>query len=66
VIRDARTWPAITDTDPEMANESEFDWLPDLERAIDAGDPSAAREALYPNQSCMPGLAPELGLGEPR
>lgn len=64
VILDARTWPAITDTDPEMANESEFAWLPDLERAVRTEDPAGARDALAGNQSCMPGLAPELGLGK--
>lgn len=58
VILGARNWPAITDTDPHLANESEFAWLPDLERAVESGDPSAARRALAPNQSCMPGLAP--------
>lgn len=64
VILGARAWPSITDTDPELANESEFDWLPDLEQAIRSDDPRAARKALFPNQSCMPGLAPELGLGK--
>lgn len=64
VILDARTWPSITDTDPDMANESEFDWLPDLEQAIRSDEPRAARKALFGNQSCMPGLAPELGLGK--
>jgi hypothetical protein len=64
VILDARTWPSITDTDPEMADESEFDWLPDLERAIRSDEPAAARAALDGNQSCMPGLAPELRLGK--
>ncbi|WP_166134786.1 hypothetical protein [Nocardioides ochotonae] len=66
VVLDARTWPAITDTDPDLANESEFDWLPELERAIEAADPAAARRALDPHQACMPGLAPELGMGEPQ
>jgi hypothetical protein len=64
VILDARTWPSITDTDPDLANESEFDWLPDLEQAIRSDDPRAARKALFGNQSCMPGLAPELRLGK--
>jgi hypothetical protein len=64
VILDARTWPSITDTDPEMADESEFDWLPHLEQAVRAGDTRAARKALFGNQSCMPGLAPALGLGK--
>jgi hypothetical protein len=62
VILDARTWPAITDTDAELAHESEFAWLPDLERAVRTDDPALARKALSGNQSCMPGLAPELGL----
>jgi len=66
VILDARTWPAITDTDPDLANQSEFAWLPDLEQAVRTGDPRAARKALFGNQSCMPGLAPALGLGERR
>lgn len=64
VILDARTWPAITDTDPDLANESEFAWLPDLELAVRTGDPRGARRALFGNQSCMPGLAPALGLGK--
>jgi hypothetical protein len=64
VILGARTWPSITDTDPDMADESEFAWLPDLEQAIRSDDPAAARAALRGNQSCMPGLAPELRLGK--
>lgn len=63
VILGARDWPSITDTDPDLANESEFAWLPDLERAVRLDDPSAAKDALFPNGACMPGLAPELGLG---
>lgn len=66
VILGARTWPAITASDPEMANESEFAWLPVLQRAVESGDPSAASDALAPHQSCMPGLAPELGMGTPK
>ncbi|GAA4744439.1 hypothetical protein GCM10023350_31430 [Nocardioides endophyticus] len=66
VILGARTWPSITDTDPDMADESEFAWLPDLEQAIRTDDPAAARTALAGNQSCMPGLAPELRLGKRR
>jgi len=66
VILAARNWPAITDTDPTMAGESEFAWLPELEQAVEVGDRSAARHALRPNASCMPGLAPELGMGEPQ
>lgn len=64
VILGARTWPSITDTDPDLGNESEFAWLPVLEQAVRADDPAAARVALAGNQSCMPGLAPELGLGK--
>jgi hypothetical protein len=64
VILGARTWPSITDTDPDMADESEFAWLPDLEQAIRSDDRAAARAALRGNQSCMPGLAPELRLGK--
>jgi hypothetical protein len=64
VILEARTWPAITDTDPDLAHESEFAWLPDLERAVRSEDTGAARAALRTNGSCMPGLAPELGLGK--
>jgi hypothetical protein len=64
VILGAPTWTSITDTDPDLADESEFDWLPDLEHAIRSDDPRAARKALFGNQSCMPGLAPELGLGK--
>jgi hypothetical protein len=63
VLRSAPTWPAITATDPEQANESEFAWLPGLERAIADDNPRAARAALFGNQSCLPGLAPELGMG---
>jgi hypothetical protein len=66
VILGARSWAAITDTDPELANESEFDWLPELESAIETADPVAAKQALDPHQACMPGLAPELGMGEPQ
>ncbi len=64
MILGARSWPSITDTDPDLANESEFAWLPDLERAIRADDPEAAKDALFPHSACMPGLAPELGLGK--
>jgi len=64
VVLSATTWPAITDTDPEMANESEFAWLPDLQHAIEADRPRAARDALFGNSSCMPdGLTTDLGLG---
>ncbi|GAA1128346.1 hypothetical protein [Nocardioides aquiterrae] len=64
VILGARRWSSITDTDPDLADESEFAWLPDLERAVRDGDPAGAREALARNGSCLPGLAPELGLGK--
>jgi hypothetical protein len=64
VILGARNWPSIADEDPDLANESEFAWLPDLERAIQSEDPSAAKDALFGHQACMPGLAPELGLGK--
>lgn len=64
VILGARSWPSITDTDPDLADESEFAWLPDLERAVRADDRAAAKAALYPHSACMPGLAPELGLGK--
>ncbi len=64
VILEARTWPSITDTDPDLANESEFAWLPELERAIRSEDPLAAKDALDDHGACMPGLAPELGLGK--
>lgn len=64
VILEARTWTSITDTDPDLANESEFAWLPDLEDAVRADDPAAARRALASNGSCLPGLAPALGLGK--
>ena len=64
VILGARRWPSITDTDPDMANESEFAWLPDLEQAIRSEDLSGAKDALAPHGACMPGLAPELGLGK--
>ncbi|MDO7869594.1 hypothetical protein [Nocardioides jiangxiensis] len=64
VVLSARTWPSITDTDPEMANESEFAWLPALEQAIEAQRPQAAREALFSNGSCLPaGLASPGGIG---
>jgi hypothetical protein len=64
VILGARYWPSITDTDPDMADESEFAWLPDLERAIRSEDPGGAKAALFPHGACLPGLAPELGLGK--
>lgn len=64
VILGAHAWPSITDTDPDQAHESEFAWLPDLERAVRAHDPLAAKRALRTNGSCLPGLAPELGLGK--
>lgn len=64
VIFAARNWPSITDTDPGLGNESEFAWLPDLEQAVRSEDPSGARAALFPHGACMPGLAPELGLGK--
>lgn len=62
VILGARRWPSITDTDPDLAIQSEFAWLPDLEQAIRSEDPSAARAALATHGACMPGLAPALGL----
>lgn len=64
VILGARNWPSITDTDPDIANESEFAWLPDLEQAIQSDDRLAAKNALDGHGACMPGLAPELGLGK--
>lgn len=64
VVLGARDWPSITDTDPNFANESEFDWLPDLEEAIRSQDPDAASAALDGHGACLPGLAPELGLGK--
>lgn len=64
VILGARRWSSITDTDPDMTNESEFAWLPDLEQAIRSEDLAGAKNALAPNGACMPGLAPELGLGK--
>lgn len=67
VVLTARTWPAITDTDPDMADQSEFAWLPDLERAIEMGRPRAARQALFGNSACMPdGITTASGLGVPR
>lgn len=64
VILGARNWPSIKDTDADMADESEAAWVPVLERAIRAEDPAGAKAALEGHQACMPGLAPELGLGE--
>lgn len=64
VILGAHTWPAITDTDPLMGDESPSAWVPELEQAVGSDDRRAARAALSPNQSCMPGLAPELRLGK--
>ncbi len=64
VVLGARHWPSITDTDPDLANESEFDWLPGLEEAIRSQDPATARDALDGHGACLPGLAPELGLGK--
>jgi len=63
VILGARNWPSIKDTDADMADESEASWVPVLERAIRAEDPTEAKAALE-GQACMPGLAPELGLGK--
>lgn len=63
VIMGARKWPAITDIDTQLA-DSEAAWLPVLERAVETGDPAAAKDALDGNGACMPGLAPELGLGQ--
>ncbi len=63
VVLGARDWPSISDTDPDLADESELDWLPGLERAIRSQDPAAARDALDGHGACLPGLAPELGLG---
>lgn len=64
VILGARNWPSITDTDPDMVDESEFAWLPRLEQAIRSEDPSAAKDALAGHGACMPGLAPALGMGK--
>jgi len=64
VILSAGGWRSITDTDPDQADESEFAWLPDLERAVRRDDRSAAKDALDDHGACMPGLAPELGLGK--
>lgn len=64
VILGARRWPSITDTDPRMANDSEFAWLPQLEQAVRAHDLQGAAQALAPHSACMPGLAPALGLGK--
>lgn len=61
VILGARDWVAITDTDPGLAGESPFAWLPRLEQAVRDGDTKAARDALF-GHACMPGLAPALGL----
>ena len=63
VVLGARDWPSITDTDPDLANDSEFDWVPSLEAAIRSQDPAAAKAALDGHGACLPGLAPELGLG---
>ncbi|UFN43550.1 hypothetical protein [Nocardioides okcheonensis] len=63
VIREARSWPAITDTDPDLAGDSEFSWLPALEQAVSDGDTDAARAPLHDHGACLPGLAPALGLG---
>jgi hypothetical protein len=64
VILGARRWTAITDTDPKMSGESEFSWLPALEDAVRNEDFMAARRSLAGHGACMPGLAPELGLGK--
>lgn len=64
VILNAHTWTAITDTDPRMSGESEFSWLPALEAAVRNEDLAAARRSLVGHGACMPGLAPELGLGK--
>ena len=63
VILGAHAWASIRDTDPEQSNHSELAWLPDLERAVRDRAPSAAADALRTNGSCLPGLAPALGLG---
>ena len=64
VILEAHRWTAITDTDPVMSGESEFSWLPTLEEAVRDQDLAAARRSLTGHGACMPGLAPELGLGK--
>lgn len=61
VILGARTWPAIAETDSDLGEEAA--WIPVLEQAVRAGDTAAASTSLQ-GQACMPGLAPELGLGE--
>lgn len=63
VILAARAWPSIADIDTDLAHQSEAAWLPDLQRAVRAEDTAAATTALGSNGACMPGLAPELGLG---
>jgi len=63
VILEARNWPSIKDTDADMADESEAAWVPVLEQAVRSGDPAGAKVALE-GQACMPGLAPELGMGK--
>ena len=64
VILGAHSWAAITDTDPRLSGESEFSWLPALEEAVKNEDFTAARRSLAGHGACMPGLAPELGLGK--
>lgn len=62
MILSARSWPAISDTDPELAGESEFAWLPALEQAVRTHDLATARSVLGRTAACAPGLGPELGL----
>lgn len=61
VILRARGWSAIADTDAGLDEEAA--WIPALEKAVRTQDASAATVALGSNGACMPGLAPELGLG---
>lgn len=61
VILEARDWPAITAIDGDLLEEAA--WVPRLEQAIRTEDLPAATSALL-GQPCMPGLAPELGLGD--
>lgn len=65
VILGSRTWPAISDTDPDLADDSEFAWLPDLTRAVRGDAPAQAQSVLETSSACRPGLSSRSGSGTP-
>ncbi len=64
VILGARNWPSITDTDPDMANESEFAWLPDLEQAIQLRRPGGGQGRARRPRGLHAGARPGAGIGQ--